>query len=224
MKLVARILWISVAALTLFVVLVPWIAYWRGLSLIPDGRLEARNTPVPTQATELFWRSLDGVGEPRLIVNNPYQLVGQVWERTREPDRPRPADELSSLAAHYLLGDSPGLHGWRRRMALTSAQIWIARNQTAEEAVALVLTHSGYGQGQFGIEAAAQHYFGRTTASLAEPELALLIVLRAAPDRFDPWCDPGQLNLAVVREFPHRFGSSGAMVDTLLKPPAGVCE
>lgn len=217
-------LWIGVAALTLFVILVPWIAYWRGLRLIPDGRLETSIVPVSDQASELTWRSLDGLGEPRLIVKNPYQLATQVWLRSREPNRPRPEQQLASLAAHYLLGDAPTLHGWRRRMALTSAQIWIARHRSAEEAIALILARSKYGRSRVGIDAAARLYFGRDAASLEEPELAMLVVLRLTPDQLDPWCDPNRVESAVVGQFPHLSDASRIISSTLLDPFEGACE
>ena len=71
--------------------------------------------------------------------------------------------------------------------------IWLSRNWSTEEIVACVLDAGYYGQGRYGIEAAATGYFGRPAADLAHDEVALLMVAQRAPRRFEPYCDPDAL-------------------------------
>jgi len=58
------------------------------------------------------------------------------------------------------------------------------------EILNLYLNHIYLGHGAYGIEAASQHYFGKTAGKLTLPEAALLAGLPKAPSRYSPVLHP----------------------------------
>ena len=63
----------------------------------------------------------------------------------------------------------------------------IDRYLTKQEILELYLNHIYLGHGAYGIEAAAQSYFGKSARSLTLPEAAMLAGLPKAPSRFSPY-------------------------------------
>ena len=61
---------------------------------------------------------------------------------------------------------------------------------TKEEIITLYLNHIYLGHGTYGIEAAAQGYFGKTTQELTLGEAALLAGLPKAPSSYSPYVHP----------------------------------
>lgn len=71
----------------------------------------------------------------------------------------------------------------------------------------IYLNHVEWGEGVFGAEAAAQHYFGKSAAQLAPHEAARLAVMLPAPKRFEK--APGSAYLAGrTRTIMARMGSA----------------
>ena len=62
----------------------------------------------------------------------------------------------------------------------------IERRFTKEEILELYLNHIYFGGGAYGIEAAAQQYFGKSAKSLSLEQAALLAALPRAPSYYDP--------------------------------------
>ncbi len=63
----------------------------------------------------------------------------------------------------------------------------IDRYLKKQEILELYLNHIYLGHGAYGIEAAAQSYFGKSARSLTLPEAAMLAGLPKAPSRFSPY-------------------------------------
>jgi membrane peptidoglycan carboxypeptidase len=61
-----------------------------------------------------------------------------------------------------------------------------SKNQIME----LYLNAANYGEGAYGVGAAASHYFGTTPARLDLAQAALLAAVVRAPSVYDPWCHP----------------------------------
>lgn len=67
----------------------------------------------------------------------------------------------------------------------------LTRTLTKDEILALYLNDAYFGEGAYGVEAAARTYFGRGVRELAPPDLALLAGLLRAPSADDPRLNPG---------------------------------
>jgi len=61
---------------------------------------------------------------------------------------------------------------------------------TKQEIFAMYANEISLGNNQFGIEAAARHYFGKSVGALTLPECATLAGIPQAPSRFNPFSNP----------------------------------
>ncbi|MGH7470819.1 MAG: penicillin-binding protein 1A, partial [Longimicrobiales bacterium] len=61
---------------------------------------------------------------------------------------------------------------------------------TKDQILAAYINQVNYGHGWYGIETAAQHYFGKPAVELDPAEAALLAAVINAPSRFDPFNHP----------------------------------
>lgn len=78
-----------------------------------------------------------------------------------------------------------------RRKLRESRLAWqISRRYGKEEILALYLNHSYYGAMAYGVEAAAQTYFGKAAAELSLAESALIAGLPQAPGAYNPFLNP----------------------------------
>jgi penicillin-binding protein 1C len=68
----------------------------------------------------------------------------------------------------------------------------LERSVSKEEILEHYLNRAYYGNGAWGIEAAAHRYFGKPAASLTPSEGTLLAVLPRAPRGYDPYRHPGE--------------------------------
>jgi membrane peptidoglycan carboxypeptidase len=99
----------------------------------------------------------------------------------------------STLTAQ--LAKNAYLHGYDHTITLKLKDLLLAvkvenrygKNQILEMYLNLVY----YGEGAYGIGAAAQRYFGITPAHLDLAQAALLAGMVQAPGMYDPWCHPG---------------------------------
>ena len=66
----------------------------------------------------------------------------------------------------------------------------IDRYLTKEEIITLYLNHIYLGHGTYGVEAAAQGYFGKSARNLTVPEAAMLAGLPKAPNSYSPYLHP----------------------------------
>ncbi|HKD77373.1 MAG TPA: biosynthetic peptidoglycan transglycosylase, partial [Ktedonobacterales bacterium] len=66
----------------------------------------------------------------------------------------------------------------------------IEHQYSKDQIMELYLNAANYGEGAYGVGAAAQHYFGTTPARLDLAQAALLAGVVRAPSVYDPWCHP----------------------------------
>ncbi len=69
----------------------------------------------------------------------------------------------------------------------------LERTLTKEQILEQYLNRAYYGHGAYGIEAAAQRYFGKSAASLSPGEATLLAVIPRAPSYYDPIQHPDRI-------------------------------
>ena len=68
--------------------------------------------------------------------------------------------------------------------------LWLEERYSKDEILALYLNRVYFGAGTYGVEAAAQRYFGKRARELTLSEAALLAGLLKAPSRYAPTNDP----------------------------------
>ena len=75
---------------------------------------------------------------------------------------------------------------WRRKVRESVVALWLERILSKDEILALYLNTTYYGNFAYGVEAAAQAYFGKHVWELDVAESALLAGLPQAPGRYNP--------------------------------------
>jgi penicillin-binding protein 1A len=89
-----------------------------------------------------------------------------------------------------------GFKGFTRKLRESRMALEIERNYSKDRILELYLNQINLGNGAYGVEAAAQRYFGKSARSLNVAEGAMLAALARAPGRYDPRKSP---RLAVQR-------------------------
>jgi len=78
----------------------------------------------------------------------------------------------------------------RRKVQEALLALWLETQFTKDQLLSIYLNRVYFGAGVFGIDAAAQRYFGRPPAQLSPFEAAVLAGLLRAPSRDNPLVDP----------------------------------
>ena len=103
--------------------------------------------------------------------------------------------------------------------------LMIERRYTKDEILGLYLNQTYFGTRAFGIEAAAQTYFGKPVGQLSVAEAALLASLPKAPSHYSPFKNPkraGERRMTVLASMlEHRF-ITRAQYDKAVKEPLPV--
>jgi 1A family penicillin-binding protein len=89
-----------------------------------------------------------------------------------------------------------GFKGMTRKLREARMAFEIEQNYSKEKILELYLNQINLGNGAFGVEAAAQRYFGKSARSVNVAEAAVLAALAKAPGRYNPRKSP---RLAVQR-------------------------
>lgn len=77
---------------------------------------------------------------------------------------------------------------WRKAQEALIA-LWLEGNYTKDEILSAYLNRIYMGAGNYGIDAAAHYYFGKSARDVSLPEAAMLAGLPKAPSRFSPTND-----------------------------------
>jgi len=177
MKRAAKVI-VGALAVGLFLVcLSPVALYLYGLTLLPSSRAPASLEGVSALARTLLWREFGGEGQPELPVLNPYTHF-------TAPRGPGMSLAVSAGRSLFRAGEPP--RPWMP--AFVSAVVLTSRHWSADEALSTVLARAHYGRGFYGLDAAAEGYFGLPSAALTPFETAQLVVLTKSASRLDPWC------------------------------------
>jgi penicillin-binding protein 1A len=90
--------------------------------------------------------------------------------------------------------------------------LWLERNFTKDEILALYLNRVYFGAGTYGVDAAARKYFGKPASQVTAFEAAMLAGLLRAPSVFNPTND-GDLALSRARLVLHNMVDAGFITD-----------
>ncbi|WP_333806703.1 transglycosylase domain-containing protein [Phenylobacterium sp.] len=117
---------------------------------------------------------------------NPWGIVrSQVYNLTHRGDGPlRGGSTITQQLARnlFLTMDQT----YRRKAQELVLAIWLETKFTKKEILALYLNRVYFGAGAYGIEAAAQRYFGKPADQLTIGESALLAGMMKGPSRYSP--------------------------------------
>jgi len=96
------------------------------------------------------------------------------------------------VARNLLLKENERYQRTLRRKIRETILAWeLTRELSKNDILALYLNQVNYGGMAYGVEAAAQTYFGKPASDLLLPECALLAGLPQAPGLYDPFTNPG---------------------------------
>ncbi|HEV2364390.1 MAG TPA: PBP1A family penicillin-binding protein [Caulobacteraceae bacterium] len=123
----------------------------------------------------------------------------------------RPAQGASTitqqLARNLFLNDDKSLERKGRELVYA---VELEQSYSKRQILGLYLSRIYFGEGAWGIEAAAQRYFGHSAARLTLKEAAMLAALPKAPNDYDPATAP-EKNEARAAEVLAAMAASGAI-------------
>lgn len=155
-----------------------------------------RHVPVPLEEIPLYCRQATIATEDADFYTNPgvdvRGILRAIWINLRGGEVLAGGSTITQQVARNLLL-SPQERSQRTllRKLRESILAWrIARTFTKDEVLALYLNEVYYGNLAYGIEAAAQTYFGKSVRELSLAECALLAGLPQSPALYDPLANP----------------------------------
>ena len=123
-----------------------------------------------------------------------------------------------------------GQQSYRRKIREAILAFRISREFSKDQILAMYLNEVYYGNMAYGIEAAAQSYFGHSARELTLPQAALLAGLPQSPTNLNPFLYPAAakarqkavLDLMVQQGYIDRRQANAAYAETLQLQPAAV--
>lgn len=130
---------------------------------------------------------------------DPIGIVRAMWINTTSGETVSGGSTITQQLARILLFDEEERTERSLRRKIREAVLaWqLTRRYSKDEILALYLNQSYYGGMAYGIEAAAQTYFGKSASELILPECALLAGLTQTPGLYNPYTNP---ELAIERQ------------------------
>lgn len=154
-----------------------------------------RHTVVPLEDIPLYLRHATIATEDRGFYSHPgVDLVGvlrALWINLRGGETRAGGSTLTQQVARNLLleGDERTERSLRRKLRESLLAWQLTRRFSKDEILALYLNQTYYGGLAYGVEAAAQTFFGKPVSQLDLAESALLAGLPQAPALYNPFTD-----------------------------------
>ena len=123
---------------------------------------------------------------------DPVGILRAIWQNINEGEIVSGASTIPQQLARTVLlpPEERGQRTLRRKIKEAVLSAEITRRYPKDTILELYLNEIYYGNVAYGIEAAAETYFGKSAANLNLAESALLAGLPQAPARYDPFVDP----------------------------------
>jgi 1A family penicillin-binding protein len=159
----------------------------------PQG---GRRTRVPLYRISLYAQQATIATEDRNFYRNPgfdpVGIVRAIWQNVTEREVVSGASTITQqLARSVLLSpEERGEKSLRRKIKEVILAAEITRRYPKDTILELYLNQIYYGNLAYGIEAAAQTYFGKSAVDLNLAEAAFLAGLPQSPVTYDPYVDP----------------------------------
>ncbi len=156
----------------------------RGVSGRPFVRLDEISPWVPKAVVAIedrrFWDH-SGV--------DPMGIARAAWANMRAGGTVEGGSTITQqLAKNLYLTPERSL---RRKLEELVLAIWLEARLSKEQILTLYLNRVYLGAGAYGVEAAAQRYFGKSSGEVTLPEAAVIAGLLKAPSRYAPTSDLG---------------------------------
>ncbi|MGQ9626549.1 MAG: penicillin-binding protein 1C [Anaerolineae bacterium] len=159
----------------------------------PNG---GKHTPLPLEEIPLYLRQATIATEDASFYTNPgLDLKGVLRAVLTNLFGVKPRSGGSTItqqvARNILLPPEEGRQRTLTRKLREMILAWrLAKTYSKDEILALYLNETYYGNLAYGVEAAAQIYFGKHASELDLAECAILAGLPQAPARYNPLTDP----------------------------------
>ncbi|MBC7104276.1 MAG: PBP1A family penicillin-binding protein [Parvibaculum sp.] len=118
---------------------------------------------------------------------DPRGIARAMWTNLISFDLVEGGSTITQQVAKNLYLDN-GRTIWRKAQEALIT-MWLENNLTKDEILTLYLNRIYMGAGNYGMDAAARHYFGKSVRDVSLPEAAILAGLPKAPSRFSPTND-----------------------------------
>ncbi|MGE5224875.1 MAG: transglycosylase domain-containing protein [Omnitrophica WOR_2 bacterium] len=189
--------------------------------VLPQG--EGRYQPVPLEVISTYIQQATISTEDTNFYQNPgvdlQGILRAAWINVRGGETLSGGSTITQQLARNLLLQ-PGeryQRSIRRKLRETWLAWQISRHYSKNKILELYLNQSYYGGMAYGVEAAAQTYFGKHASELDLAESALIAGLTQAPGRYNPLTDPqaAKKRQMVVLELLKKHGSITAEQQSL---------
>lgn len=109
----------------------------------------------------------------------------------------------------------------RRKAQEVLLALWLEAKFTKDEIFTIYLNRVYFGQGAYGVDAAARHYFGRPAVGISDYEAAVLAGMLKGPNRYNPFTRPdlSRKRTEVVLDNMVAAGYLSAADAAVIKPP-----
>lgn len=145
------------------------------------------------------WQAILAVEDRRFYDHFGIDLLGigrAVWSNYKAERTVQGGSTITQQLSKNFF-QSEGLYGpndrsLRRKIQEAIYSVWLERKFTKKQILSIYLNRVYLGAGVFGVEAAAQKYFGKRAKSLNVYESAVIAGLLKAPSRYSPSNNPGK--------------------------------
>ena len=154
-----------------------------------------RNAPTPLESIPLALRQATIATEDASFYSNPgvdpVGILRALWINLQGGETLSGGSTITQQVARTLLmSPQERVQRTLRRKLRESILAWqLTQRYSKDQILALYLNQTYYGGMAFGVEAAAQTYFGKSVSELDLAECALLAGLPQAPALYDPFTD-----------------------------------
>jgi len=155
-----------------------------------------KHTPLPLEEIPLVLQQATIATEDASFYTNPgvdlRAILRALWINLRGGEVLAGGSTITQqLARNLLLSPQERYQRTLMRKLRESILAWrLARRYSKDEILELYLNETYYGNFAYGVEAAAQAYFGKSAAELDLAEAALIAGLPQAPSAYNPLMDP----------------------------------
>ena len=152
------------------------------------------------QVAPILRRAVLAAEDDRFYLHNGFDFteIDKAIARSRSGGRMRGASTISQqVVKNIFLWEG---RSWIRKGLEAYITIWLEVVVPKERILDLYVNLAEWGDGVFGIEAAAQHYFGKSAAKLSANESARLASVLPSPRRWSPKGDAAATRAARIRQ------------------------
>ena len=149
-----------------------------------ERRLKAQLTDVPQQLVQ----AVIAVEDARFFEHPGLDLIGiarAVWTNLRRGGKVEGASTITQQLARSLFLSAERTYGRKIRELILAYKMELILSK--EEILELYLNQIYFGQGAYGVVAAAQTYFGKSLPELTLGEAAMLAGLPKSPNNYSPY-------------------------------------